>query len=654
MARPISLGDYTLVEQSLHDSTLPPFLCRVRVINPSGASIASVENADSKLCHNPKEVNERSFPIRAAGLQDFQGTQSPGQVLLTVEMDDLRATANRSVWVALLAGGTILFILLNINRVAVDWALTPLRRAVTVASSGEAGGGGFEIGDHGGPLSAAPREIQPLLGKLASLYSAYAKAEGDIRAGKVARQVAHDIRSPLAAMEMVSGLKDVPEIERILMRQATQRIRDIANDLSGRFRESVGPGSIGWVGSGPDDVASAAPIPVLLPVLIDEIVTEMRLRYRSRDGLDISANLDESTYGIFATLAPSAFRRVLCNLIQNAVEAIPGAGTVSVRSELRDGAAIITVVDTGQGIEASVLPRLGERGATFGKPNGSGLGLNHAMEMVRLWGGRLVIESQPDQGTRVRLTLPLADAPAWFVPRLELEPGSHLAILDDDQSIHRIWSKRLSFWVGRGTIAVTHFSSAQALRQWFMSHPALARRSRYLLDFELIGEDDTGLTLTKSLGIESRTILVTSRYEERAVRGPCEEGGIRLIPKGLAPFIPIQVNEKKICAVLIDDDSLTHRTWQMVAAKAGTRILTLMNPSDLANHSPDLDTSIFVDRNLGDGMRGEDVLHELHFRGFTRLYLFTGDTLSEEETLQLDFVSGVVGKTVPEVLYGRA
>ncbi|EKD49968.1 MAG: hypothetical protein ACD_62C00692G0001, partial [uncultured bacterium] len=54
-----------------------------------------------------------------------------------------------------------------------------------------------------------------------------------------ARQVAHDIRSPLAALSMVSsGLKELPEEERILIRTAVQRIEDIANDLSNKRPEA--------------------------------------------------------------------------------------------------------------------------------------------------------------------------------------------------------------------------------------------------------------------------------------------------------------------------------------------------------------------------------------------------------------------------------
>ena len=407
-------------------------------------------------------------------------------------MDDLRISTLRSVVAALMAGGIILF-----NRIAVDWALQPLRRAVAAAAAQNAGSA-FDI--NAGPLAAAPREIQPLLEGLAGLYKKYAVAEGDIRVGKIARQVAHDIRSPLAALEMGSTSKNVPEAERIILRQATNRVRDIANDLTGRFRE------VPAVVSG----QSTGPAPELLPVLIDEIVTEMRLRYRQRNGLEITANLDASNYGLFAAVDPAKFHRTLSNLIQNAVEAIPENGTVRVQSEVQGEKVAIAIIDDGQGIPKEILPRLGVCGETYGRKNGSGLGLFSAKEDLESWGGGLTIESEEGRGTTIRIELPLSAAPEWFVPRLEFPERGLIVVLDDDQSIHQIWTERLSAWTENGALQVSHFTSAAELRQWFISNKQIARGAQYLVDFELIGEKETGLSLIEELGIRG---AFDSHYE---------------------------------------------------------------------------------------------------------------------------------------------
>jgi signal transduction histidine kinase len=647
LARPISLGDYAPVEQSIRDSALPYFVCGVHVLSSDGKTIASVDNAQAPHCHHSQDLLSLNFPIRTADTLGTGGSRKHGDVVLSVEMDDLRISALRSALAALVGGLSIFFLLLNLNRISVDLALMPLRKSVSaVASSShleEALGNDEYAGD---PTASAPREIQPLLEKLVSLYRAHAKASGDIRAGQVARQVDHDIRSPLAALEMASSSKNIPEAERVILRLATRRIRDIANDLSGKFREKR------------IDLTTDEPVssPQLLPVLIDEIVTEMRLRYRQRGGLEITTNLDASNYGLFAAVDPAKFRRVISNLIQNGVEAIPDGrdGSVIVRSETKDGKALIKITDTGIGVAPEILPLLGTRGTTFGKAKGSGLGLFHAKEMANLWGGTLDIESKLGQGTSTLLTLPSADAPPWFVPKLELEEGSHLVVLDDDESIHQIWDERLSRWTAKGAIHLTHVSSAQEFRQWFAENESIARRAKYLVDFELIGEEETGLSLVKENGVAERAILVTSRYDERDVRSSCDEDQIRLIPKGLAPFVPISVESREICVVLIDDDKLTHDVWQMSAESVGRRILAVADIGAIEGHSIAAGTPIFVDRNLAGNSRGEDVLRLLHAHGFTNLYLTTGDQLTNEEKLKIPFVREVVGKRVPPQVFGHA
>ena len=83
---------------------------------------------------------------------------------------------------------------------------------------------------------------------------------------------------------------------------------------------------------------------------------------------------------------------------------------LAVRSD--DATATIEVNDDGPGIPATDLPRVFERfrrgrGAT----TGSGLGLALCREIATRHHGRIVLESAPGAGTRVTVTLPLADAP---------------------------------------------------------------------------------------------------------------------------------------------------------------------------------------------------------------------------------------------------
>ena len=202
----------------------------------------------------------------------------------------------------------------------------------------------------------------------------------------------------------------------------------------------------------------------------------------------------------------------------------------------------ITVKDNGKGIPIDLLGKLGTRGETHGKEDGSGLGLFHARTSCEAWGGNLSIKSQLGVGTTVSISLPRSNPPPWFVSQLSLTSNSIVVVFDDDTSIHRIWqgyfdAKRVH---SRG-ISIIHISTPNEFKQWVTENKVAEKGVLYLVDFEFMGFNETGLDLIESLGINANSILVTSRYEEKKVQERCSVLGVPLIPKGMAGFVPLVI-----------------------------------------------------------------------------------------------------------------
>ncbi|OGR66624.1 MAG: hypothetical protein A2X31_04705 [Elusimicrobia bacterium GWB2_63_22] len=219
----------------------------------------------------------------------------------------------------------------------------------------------------------------------------------------LAAQVAHDIRSPLAALD--TALKDVtglPEEKRELISAAAGRIRDIADDLLKKNRQ----------GAVEPPLAAGQLAPQLLPGLIVPVIEEKRLQYRGAAGVAIEMAFAAGASGLRARVDPAGFGRLLSNLVNNSVEALERGGRVAVGLARRGSLAAITVRDDGKGIPAELLGRLGGRGETHGKAGGSGLGLYHARTAVEAWGGSLAISSEPGKGTTVTISLPLSELPS--------------------------------------------------------------------------------------------------------------------------------------------------------------------------------------------------------------------------------------------------
>jgi len=448
----------------------------------------------------------------------------------------------------------------------------------------------------------------------------------------MAAQVAHDIRSPLVALDAALKNKaELSEKKRIIVHHAVNRIRDIANNLLEKNRQQGNAAPIAGLSSA---VTSEHQEVRLLSSLIDPVITEKRLQYESKPGVNIDFELMRESYGLFAKIQPVEFRRIVSNLVNNAVEVLGDKGAVKVGLARDEENIILTVNDNGKGIPPEILPRLGQRGETHGKAGGSGLGLFHARTTVESWGGSLSITSELGKGTTVTIKLLKAEAPEGFVSVLNLTSGSPVVVLDDDAAIHQVWQGRFdSLRVKEHDIEVLHFSESDKLREWVKNNTAKAENAHYLFDYELVGYKETGLNLAEELELCGKTILVTSRCEEKRIIDECKHLKVRIIPKGLADFVPIQITDRvegagetKKIAVLIDDDALVHMNWEDTAAAAGVELKAFKDPAGFLSNLEAFpkDTPIYIDSELGNDIKGENIAVDLREKGFTNITLETG------------------------------
>jgi signal transduction histidine kinase len=364
-----------------------------------------------------------------------------------------------------------------------------------------------------------------------------AKLEGQIA---LARQVVHDIRSPLSALNfVVASVQNLPEDRRLLIRGVAQRINDIANKLLSQSKQMKSDRD-----QVPEDVIESVDStsePLMLVASLDSVVSEKRIQFRELMGIDIQADLIDG-YGLFAKIHATEFARVISNLVNNSVEAISGEGWVKIGIRNSGTSINIAIADNGKGIPAEILARLGKSGVTYGKDgsqSGSGLGIYHARETLEKSGGQFSITSTLGQGTVVTLTLPKTSAPKWFIEKIEVPKGLTVVSLDDDQTVHQVWANR--FQSGGAAANINHlmFTSLEQFQLWIDQNKSLT--ALYLVDYEFLGHADNGLNIIERTGINHNSILVTSRYEERSVRDHAESLGVKIVPKGLAPFVPILI-----------------------------------------------------------------------------------------------------------------
>lgn len=253
----------------------------------------------------------------------------------------------------------------------------------------------------------------PLTTQFSNLFLSFAENQvslqkqiGELEKGQVvsdlAAQVAHDIRSPLSALNMaVAALGPIEKEKRELISNAITRINNIANDLLAQSKSA----KINIPVTPPSQNLN---VPVLIPNLVEALVREKQLRLGKNSRIHLSTDLRQSR-GAIVLANPSEVSRALSNLIDNAIEASEGLGHVHIRID-RDvlGKVVISIQDNGNGIPSEVLSRIGEKGFSYGKceQSGNGLGVYHAMKTVSALGGKFAIQSKIGKGTLITLTLP--------------------------------------------------------------------------------------------------------------------------------------------------------------------------------------------------------------------------------------------------------
>ena len=154
------------------------------------------------------------------------------------------------------------------------------------------------------------------------------------RLHELTAQAAHDIKSPTTALLVLSQqCTEIAEEDRIALREAAHTIQDIANNLLNQYQ--IGNGL-----SHTDDIQS--PQPLLISALVLQVLSEKRLQYKD-SLIKFESYFNQAGYFAFVAGDQTSFKRMLSNLINNAVEACASKqGKITVLIDVIDEAVILS------------------------------------------------------------------------------------------------------------------------------------------------------------------------------------------------------------------------------------------------------------------------------------------------------------------------
>ncbi len=136
----------------------------------------------------------------------------------------------------------------------------------------------------------------------------------------------------------------------------------------------------------------------------------------------------------------SELREVLVNIINNALDAMPGGGSLSFHTWAEEKTVFLTISDTGIGMGKEVQRNVFDPFFTTKIGVGTGLGMSTAYGIVVRHGGEIEVESEEGKGSRFTIRLPLSKETVkpevTFEPEQELKAeGLRMLIVDDEQKI---------------------------------------------------------------------------------------------------------------------------------------------------------------------------------------------------------------------------
>jgi two-component system sensor histidine kinase CreC len=270
------------------------------------------------------------------------------------------------------------------------WMTRDLRRLVDYAN---------EVAE--GKRERIPIEGRSELRRLAqALEHLRAELDGKAHVEKVSQLLAHELKSPIAAIagaaELLADETDAARRARLQTNIASEtgRLQRIVEGVLNLAR-AENRGRL-------DEVENLA-----LDDLVRDVLDTRAERLAAKDLLadsDLQAlRIDGNRF---------LLRQAVANLLDNAIDFSPAGSRLSIRLDQTETLARLCIRDRGPGIPDYALPRLFERFYSTPRPDSgersSGLGLNLVQEVARLHRGSIELRNHPEGGAEACLTLPLA------------------------------------------------------------------------------------------------------------------------------------------------------------------------------------------------------------------------------------------------------
>ncbi len=218
--------------------------------------------------------------------------------------------------------------------------------------------------------------------------------------GKLAARVAHELNNPLDGILRYTNM-------------ALRRVENVDDPKIGPYLECIKSGitRMTQIVSALLEFSRSAPggdQQATMNKIVEDALSTMEGRANDAN-ITVVCNLHRADMPV---VSGSGFFQVLCNLIKNAIDAMPESGTLTITTDIVGPDVVVTVADTGTGLPEEMDKIFEPFFTTKGQGKGTGLGLAVSREIIDRYGGSIVAERREPCGTIFTVKIPVRNCSA--------------------------------------------------------------------------------------------------------------------------------------------------------------------------------------------------------------------------------------------------
>lgn len=363
------------------------------------------------------------------------------------------------------------------------------------------------------------------LSKLIEVVNNYNDVQFKLKLSKIAAAVAHDIKSPLSAIEFsIADILEPNHPKRKIIKNAIRLAKSIADNmliLYSRYPHAT-----------TELIQEESRAHVLIEELVQEIIAQKQAEWKiCKDMVKLNYSFVgmESAWGF---LSRNQFSRHISNLLNNSFEAKRiDYIQIDVSIEKFNNFIKIQIKDNGVGIDKEFLP-LAINGGTL-KDGGHGIGLESAIAYLKNEEGFLEIDSEKGLGTTVQIFIQKTSSPEWLAEIISLK--EMVVIIDDDNSWIEYWTDKLKSF----NLEIQSFSSPNEFFDWYSS-VNLNSHVKFFVDYDY-NTVMNGLDIIEKIHYKANCILITNNYSDPYIQEQILTYGSKMIPKSLLSTVSILI-----------------------------------------------------------------------------------------------------------------